>query len=78
MGDLWRLVAETSKRLNVQVFATTHSLDCVRGLAEICSDSQNSNDDRITMHRIERGKAQSISYTERQIVIAASEGIETR
>lgn len=28
--DMWRLVFETAARLNVQVFATTHSLDCIR------------------------------------------------
>jgi AAA15 family ATPase/GTPase len=32
--DMWRLVMETAVRLNVQVFATTHSWDCVRSFAE--------------------------------------------
>src|SRR6185295_1614327 len=35
MMDVWRLVAETAKKLDVQVFATTHSLDCVRSLAQL-------------------------------------------
>ncbi len=36
MTDVWKLVVSTADRLNIQVFATTHSLDCIRGLAEVC------------------------------------------
>jgi len=78
MGNVWRMVLKTAEYFNVQVFATTHSLDCVRGLAQICRDSPASDSDRISMHRIERGKPESIHYSERQIVIAAERGIETR
>ncbi len=28
LSNMWKLVYETAKRLNVQVFATTHSNDC--------------------------------------------------
>ena len=41
MEDMWRLVADTARQSSVQVFATTHSYDCVRGLAslaESCPD----------------------------------------
>ncbi|MCI0360756.1 MAG: AAA family ATPase [Planctomycetaceae bacterium] len=82
LDDVWKFVIDVAEQLNVQVFATTHSLDCVRGLARICndsdSDSDNGENDRISMHRIERGNSESIHYSEAQIVIAASEGIETR
>lgn len=32
---MWRLVFEAAERLNVQVFATTHSRDCYEALAAI-------------------------------------------
>jgi len=78
--DVWRILLSTAERLNVQVFATTHSLDCVRGLARVCLDSESESveQDRVSMHRIERGKPESIHYAESEIVIAADEGIETR
>ncbi len=38
---LWKLLFKTAKKYNVQVFATTHSLDCLNALSEI---SQNNED----------------------------------
>ena len=35
MEDMWRLVVEAAQRYNVQVFATTHSYDCIRGLGAL-------------------------------------------
>lgn len=80
IADVWKIVLSTAEKLNVQVFATTHSLDCIRGLAQICRDdlAEDGSEDRISMHRIERDKPESIHYRERQIVIAAERGIETR
>lgn len=77
MSDLWKLIWETAKRLNVQVFATTHNSDCWTSLAVIAS-SESSSEDGITIQRIERGKPTSIVFNERQIVIAAERGIEVR
>ena len=77
MSDMWKLIWETAKRLNVQVFATTHSSDCWTSLATIANAEQPS-EDGITMQRIERGKPTSVVFTERQIAIAAERGIEVR
>jgi predicted ATP-dependent endonuclease of OLD family len=33
-ADMWRLILETAQRLDVQVFATTHSWDCVSAFQE--------------------------------------------
>lgn len=75
MADMWRMVLETSKRLNVQVFATTHSRDCVEGLGAICGEDTR---DLIRLHRIEPGEPRSIKYSDKQITIAAERGIEVR
>lgn len=37
MGDIWKFVIETARETNTQVFATTHSEDCIRGLDWVCS-----------------------------------------
>lgn len=35
---LWEVIFHLSEQLNVQVFATTHSLDCVKGFSKIWSE----------------------------------------
>ncbi len=77
MSDMWKLIWETAKQLNVQVFATTHNSDCWTSLAKI-ANSESPSDEGITIQRIERDKPTSIIFNERQIVIAAERGIEVR
>lgn len=77
MSDMWKMLWETAKRLNVQIFATTHSNDCWKSLADI-ANAENPSEDGITIHRVEKGKTHSIVFTEDEIAIAAEEGIEVR
>ncbi|MEM9006491.1 MAG: AAA family ATPase [Cyanobacteria bacterium P01_F01_bin.86] len=77
MSDMWRLIWETAKRLNVQVFATTHNSDCWTSLAAIAS-RESPSEEGITIQRIEKDKPNSIVFTERQVIIAAERGIEVR
>ncbi|NES00891.1 MAG: AAA family ATPase, partial [Symploca sp. SIO1B1] len=37
LSDMWKLIWETAKKLDVQVFATTHNSDCWTSLATIAS-----------------------------------------
>ncbi len=77
MSDMWKLIWETAKKLNVQVFATTHNSDCWTSLATI-ANTENPSEEGITIQRIEKDKPTSIVFTERQVVIAAERGIEVR
>jgi hypothetical protein len=74
MVDMWRMVTETAKALNVQVFATTHSRDCVDALASVCTKDGTD----ISLQRIEAGTERSVSYNEGEIIAAANYEIETR
>lgn len=78
MSDMWKLVWETAKRLNVQVFATTHSSDCWTSLASIANREDTVGHDGITIQRIERDKDVSVVFSESEIVVAANRGIEVR
>ena len=40
---LWQTVLESAKNLNVQVFASTHSIDSLQGLADITSKNKVDN-----------------------------------
>lgn len=37
--DIWRLIFQTASRLNVQVFATTHSFDCIKAFEVAARES---------------------------------------
>ncbi|WP_246140440.1 AAA family ATPase [Euhalothece natronophila] len=77
MSDMWKLVWETAKRLNVQVFATTHSNDCWTSLATIANE-EDTTEHGITIQRIEKNKEIGVAFSEDEIVTAANRGIEVR
>ncbi|NES21867.1 MAG: ATP-binding protein, partial [Symploca sp. SIO3E6] len=77
LSDMWKLIWETAKKLDVQVFATTHNSDCWTSLATIASQ-EDAAVDGITIQRIEPDKNTSVVFTEKEIAIAAERGIEVR
>jgi AAA domain, putative AbiEii toxin, Type IV TA system len=77
MADMWRLVIATAKRLDVQVFATTHSFDCVSGLGAIL-DADPSMSDDVALHRLERGQGHTTPYDASEIAAAARYHMELR
>lgn len=77
MEKMWKLIFEASKQLNVQVFATTHSRDCIDALASISREGVFENSE-VMIHRIEAGKSKSISYSEATIKAVAEFGNEVR
>lgn len=77
MSDMWKLIWKTAKRLNVQVFATTHNSDCWKSLASIASE-EDAAEDGISIQRIEKDKNTAVSFNEREIIIAAEREIEVR
>lgn len=72
--DMWRLVFETARSLDVQVFATTHSRDCYEALAAVTEPGRTE----ISLQRIERGKVEAVAFTELEIRQAAERGLEVR
>ena len=75
MSKMWKSVLETAKLLNVQVFATTHSFDCVYSLAYLCRDSVPGE---VSIQRIEKGSPCSVPYDEEELAVAAKHEIEVR
>lgn len=73
----WRMVLETAHENDVQVLATTHSWDCVRGFAEAVSDLDSIKG---AVLRIERKgeEAWAVEYSEDQLRVAAEQRIEVR
>jgi ABC-type cobalamin/Fe3+-siderophores transport system ATPase subunit len=75
--DVWRLIFETAHRLNVQVFATTHSSDCIKAFQQAADE--NKEEDGILI-RLEnrKGKIVATEFDERRLGIATREEIEVR
>ena len=64
---------------NVQVFATTHSWDCVRGFAYAAMETEEVEGHLVRLFRHRKsGKIRAVEYSERDLKIAAEQGIEVR
>jgi predicted ATPase len=50
LPDVWRVIVRTAVTHNVQIFATTHSLECVRAATKAAKDV----DDRLALFRLSR------------------------
>ena len=75
--DIWRLIFRLAHRLNVQVFATTHSWDCISAFQIAASEDANDEGFLIRLDRKE-GKIGVTSFNERTLSIATREQIEVR
>ena len=77
LSKMWHLVQTTANRLNIQVFATTHSRDCYESLATIARDDVSENS-CVTIQRIESASTIATTFSEQEIVAASERGIEVR
>ena len=74
MEDMWRMVTEQAAELSVQVFATTHSHDCVESLAPI-AESETGD---VTIQRIERKRGKAVRIGREAVVALAERRVEVR
>ncbi len=77
MGDTWLLVAEAAERYNIQVFATTHSFDCIRGLNWLCLLHPELGKE-VSLQKIEPTLEQAVALDARNIRIAVAQDMEVR
>lgn len=68
---MWRHLAAIATRLDVQLFATTHSRDCYEALSSI-------EEGCATIHRIERGRTRSVLFGGPMVAAAAANDVEVR
>ena len=78
MREMWDMVLQTAKRLKVQVFATTHSKDCVTALADLLEDDGKQWNNKVSLHRIDPDSSRSVVFSGEEIIVAAEENIEVR
>lgn len=61
MHDMWKLIVAKAAAANSQVFATTHSWDCIAGLSELCNRSPELKY-LVSIHKIDAAIPHSIPF----------------
>ena len=75
--NVWRMIFSLVRQLNVQVIATTHSLDCVLGFAQAAAEHSTVEGLLVRIDRID-DHIRVIEYGEEDLQIAARQRIEVR
>lgn len=75
--DFWWMVLQTAQANNVQVVATTHSWDCVRGFAQAAIEAEEAEGVLYRLDRLASG-LHAVEYTEDDLRVATEQGIEVR
>ena len=75
--EIWSALFRAARAANVQIIATTHSLDCVRAFATATMDDEN--DDRLVLRLSRRtGDLRPVEYRGEDLQAAAKHDIEMR
>ncbi len=77
MANMWKLVIEKAIASNIQVFATTHSWDCIAGLSELLSDDPHLVGEA-AIHKIDSVVPHSISFAGESVVRLGKANIDPR
>lgn len=78
---LWEIVFRFSKELNVQVFATTHSQDCVQAFGEIWNKSENQKEGnyiRLQRNRLDSAIIEPVYYDANVLLGSIYDNLEIR
>ena len=77
MEDMWQLVVEVARRSNVQIFATAHGYDCIRGLGSLIQ-SRPDLEEEVSIQKIHGSLKQAACLRGDQIRVAVEQNIEVR
>jgi AAA15 family ATPase/GTPase len=77
MGKIWRAIGEVAREFNTQIFATTHSLECIVA-AHKAFQEQGIYDFRL--HRLDRSKdaIKVVTYDQETLETSIETGLEVR
>ena len=76
LPDVWRLIFKTARELNVQVFATTHSSDCIYAFQKAAEEDEGEG---MLIRLVNRdNKIHAITFDEEELETVAQRNIEVR
>jgi len=76
--QLWKIIFKLSKELDIQVFATTHSEDCIKGFQRTINDPQNSVSGKLIRMDSIDGIIKQTQFSPDELKIADEQDIEVR
>ena len=76
---LWNIIFKSAKKFNVQIFASTHSLECIKAFSSACTN-QSPKEVDIKLYRIEKrdDDIKAIDYDEEVLAASLDSGWEMR
>jgi AAA15 family ATPase/GTPase len=77
LDELWEVILKTSKELNVQIFATTHSKECIDSYARV---AKKLRDEEVTLIELGKNedKIESVVLNYDEIISEVENGMEVR
>ena len=74
---LWRFIFRVAQRLNIQVFATTHSWDCIEAFQKAAQENEQEEGILVRLS-LRKGEVAATLFDEEELGIATREQIEVR
>jgi AAA15 family ATPase/GTPase len=77
--NLWRVIFDLAKKLNIQVFATTHSNDCINSFTEVLKEENNASIGGFyRMQKRKSGRIELVEYNSEELNSVSEHNIEIR
>lgn len=76
--QVWRIIFSLAQKLNIQVFVTTHSEDCINGFENILNSTDNELEGKLIRLDNINGVIKQVEFDAKELKIATDHGIETR
>lgn len=74
---LWEIIFETAEKLNVQIFATTHSTDTINSFAKVLDSNESYSGSLYRMAQV-KDNIKAYSFTKEEIIRAADQDLNLR
>jgi len=75
---LWTIINHLAEKLNVQVFTTTHSEDCIKGFENIINTSNREVSGKLIRLENKNGMIKQVEFNAKELKIATDNDIEIR
>ncbi len=76
--QLWNIIFKLAQELNVQVFATTHSEDCIAAFSRVLNTPNQTLAGKLIRLDNVNGTIKQVEYNAEELKIATDQNIETR
>ncbi len=78
LPHLWKMIFETARTLNVQVFATTHSDECLHAASQVVQQNSYTTDLRLFRLDLNNGRTAVTNYSAHELAAAIASDQEVR